>query len=269
MSDRAAIARRLAPVLFIVLLVGALLAQPGIGRWATGVEDPGAQALRDRIDALAPGALALVAFDPDLVTYPEVRPAARAVLGALRDASLRVAIVSFTPEGRALASAELARTAAQPLDIGFIPGGEAALIAAVRQLVSDAAEGPVAEAARNAGGGLGAFELAIVIGGGDIGPRSWVEQVAPRVPDLPIVAIAPSMLRPQLEPYVASGQLAALVVGPDAIAEVAGSDAAPGGAADAVGLGMLVSIVLLLWIGLWPNLAQGRGAGDELDGAAS
>ena len=46
-------------------------------------------------------------FDPDLGTYAEVRPTARAVIDDLlaRDAVLR--LVSLTPEGRALAVSEI------------------------------------------------------------------------------------------------------------------------------------------------------------------
>ena len=44
-----------------------------------------------------------------------------------------------------------------------------------------------------------------------MGPRSWVEQVRPRVPGLKMVAIVPAVLQPEVEPYRASGQLAALL----------------------------------------------------------
>lgn len=264
MSERLALGRTLAPFFLIALLGAALLIGPGIGEWdRDGADAARAEALLERIDALPPGALAIVAFDPDITTYAEVRPAARAALEALSDAGLRTAIVSFSPEGRALAAAEIARSAATPLDVGFIPGGEAALVAAVRQVIADRASGPVAEAARAAGGGLAAFDLAIVIGGGDIGPRSWVEQVGPRVPELPIAAIVPAVQRPQLEPYLASQQLAELVAGPDAVAAMAGADERLDRKADAVVLGLLAAILVLLGTGLWPHLAQRRPGATE------
>lgn len=271
MSEWLVRARRLGPILLILLLAAALLGGPGIGRWdRDGVDAVRADALRERIDALPPGSLALVAFDPDLTTYAEIRPAARAVLEMLSAAGLRVAMASFSPEGRALGAAEVARPgAAMPLDLGFIPGGEAGLVSAVRGIVGAQAVGPVAEAVRAAGGGLAAFDLAIVIGGGDIGPRSWVEQVRPRVPELPIAAIVPAVQRPQLEPYLASGQLADLVAGPDAVAAMVGPDEALDRRADAVVLGLLAAMLVLLFNGLWPHLARRRPAFADGDEAAT
>jgi hypothetical protein len=272
MTDWLARAQRLAPLLLILVLAAALLGGPGIGRWdRDGVDGLRADALLERIDALPPGALALVAFDPDLSTYAEIRPAARAALETLIAAGQRVAIASFTPEGRALGAAEVARleAATMPLDLGFIPGGEAGLVAAVREIVGVRASGPAAEALRAAGGGLAAFDLAIVIGGGDIGPRSWVEQVRPRVPELPIAAIVPAAQRPQLEPYLASGQLAELVAGPDAVAAMAGPDDALDRRADAVVLGLLAAILVLLFSGLWPHLERRRPALPDHDEAVS
>lgn len=272
MSEWLARGRPLAPILLILLLSATLLSGPGIGRWdRDGADADRAGALLERIDALAPGQLAIVAFDPDLTTYAEIRPAARAVLETLTTAGLRVAIASFSPEGRALGAAELARldAAAMPLDLGFIPGGEAGLVAAVRGIVGVHARGPVAEAVRAAGGGLGAFDLAVVIGGGEIGPRSWVEQVRPRVPELPIAAIVPAAQRPQLEPYLASGQLAELVAGPDAVAATVGPDDALDRRADAVVLGLLAAILVLLAAGLWPHLARRRPASADGEEAAT
>lgn len=265
MRERLALARPFAPIALILLLGAALLAGPGIGRWDRDGLDAGpAEALLARIDALPPGALALVAFDPDLTTYAEVRPAARAAIQRLTNAGLRVAVASFSPEGRALGAAELARlgTTATPLDLGFIPGGEAGLVSAVRHMLDPQASGPVADAIRDGGGGLAAFDLAIVIGGGDMGPRSWVEQVRPRVPELPIAGIVPAVQRPQLEPYLASGQLVGLVAGPDAVAAMVGPDDALDRRADAVVVGMLAALLVLLLSGLWPQLARRRASAD-------
>jgi hypothetical protein len=67
---------------------------------------------------------------------------------------------------------------------------------------------------RIAAGGFAEVEAILVVGGNDLGPRSWVEQVLPRVGDVPILAVAPTILLPELQPYVATGQLAALVATP-------------------------------------------------------
>jgi hypothetical protein len=64
---------------------------------------------------------------------------------------------------------------------------------------------------RARGGGIDAFDLVMVLAGGDMGPRSWIEQVETRLPTLSVVAIAPTFLRPELEPYLRSGQLRGLL----------------------------------------------------------
>jgi hypothetical protein len=61
------------------------------------------------VDDLPPDSLVLVGFDPDLGTYAEIRPTVRTLLAALLEHDARLAFVSLTPEGRALAIAEAAR----------------------------------------------------------------------------------------------------------------------------------------------------------------
>jgi hypothetical protein len=158
----------------------------------------------------------IVAMDPDLGTYPEIRGTVRALLGDLLGRGARVAVISFTPEGRAMAAAELQRllaSGADPqrlLDLGFVAGAEAGLVLSVTELRAGAdATAPLAFAAISRG--IAAFDLAVVVGGVDIGPRTWLEQVAPRVPDLPIVAVVPTFQHPEVAPYLRTGQLSALL----------------------------------------------------------
>ena len=106
--------------------------------------------------------------------------------------------------------------------------------------------------------GLASFRLALVIGGAEIGPRSWVEQVQPRLPELPIAAITPGFLLPEVLPYHSSGQLIALLGTLPADISYAKGVAARGAAfgsgsfdergpnGAAVTLGMLVAIAVLL-----------------------
>jgi len=173
--------------------------------------------LRSVIAGIPVGGRVLVAFDPDIGTYPEIRFAVRSLLDDLLARGVGIAMVSYTPEGRALAVAELDRLVAegasanQLLDLGFRTGAEAALVSSVSSVLPDSSSGPLADALRSRGGGLRAFDLALIVAGVDLGPRTWVEQVRPRVPELALVAVAPTSLRAELEPYLASGQLAALL----------------------------------------------------------
>jgi hypothetical protein len=83
------------------------------------------------------------------------------------------------------------------------------------RLVGDAlpagASGPMSDAIASGGGGLGAFQMVLLAGGVDVGPRSWVEQVGTRLPALPMVAVAPTFMQPELAPYLRTGQLRGLL----------------------------------------------------------
>lgn len=214
MSDRGELLRGLAPLALVVLLAGAVLVpQTALVSLAHASQpDEGVPAA---LDELGRDGIVIVGFDPDTGTYPEIRPTVRALLADILARGGRMAFVSVTPEGRALALLELARlgraeaNAARMLDLGFVPGAEAALVELTRSLNVPAADGALAR--RLADGGLAAVDVALVVGGIDMGPRSWVEQVLPRTPGLSIVAVAPTVLLPELVPYRESGQLAGLI----------------------------------------------------------
>lgn len=244
MIERAGRLPWLGPAALLLVLALALVPTTDLLRLAGS---PAAvDAMTEALDDLPPDALVLVGFDPDLGTYAEIRPTVRVLLDDLLERDARLAFVSLTPEGRALAIAERARLMAGGVteerlpDIGFVPGAEAALVG-------------LAGAIGIGGGGLPSepVDLGLVVGGNDIGPRSWVEQLAPRVDGLAFVAVAPSVLLPELRPYLESGQLRALLATPRegaAYRDSAGS-AAPG-AGDGPGplpvfAGMLVAIVVL------------------------
>jgi len=218
MNERAGLRLfRVAPVLLLVVL--AVAWQLPEQRWLRlSSSDPEvARQMTSTLDALPDEPLVLVGFDPDLGTYAEVRPTVRALLADLLARDGRLAFVSLTAEGRALASAEIARLgrgAANPtrlLDLGFIAGAEAGLVDLTRgvQLPGDEADGSFARQVD--ADGIDAFDAVAVIGGNDLGPRSWVEQVAPRIGEIPLVAVTPTVLLPEVQPYLAGGQLAAVL----------------------------------------------------------
>lgn len=260
MSERRAWLWRLAPGLLVLALAVALVAGSG-PRPGLDMANPAAATgdLAGVLDRLPENGLVLVGFDADLGTYAEIRPTVRALLADLLDRGARLAIVSLTPEGRALAIAErerMVRAGAEParlIDLGFVPGAEAALVALARELNDAATDGivlglPEAIASEEVAMGL-------VIGGNDLGPRSWVEQFRPRTDAIPLVAVAPSVLLPELRPYLASGQLAALLATPRdgaayrASLDLGGAAAAlvedDGPAPLAVLVGLLVAIAIL------------------------
>jgi len=256
MTERQTWLRRLAPAVLVVVLAVALsVASGSSAEFANPAASTGD--LAGVLDGVRDGDVVLVGFDPDIGTYAEVRPTVRALLADVLDRGARLAIVSLTPEGRALAIMERARLvragveADRLIDLGFIPGAESALVALARQLERPTTGGAVvvlAPAIATEG-----VELGVVVGGNDLGPRTWVEQLLPRVDALRLVAVAPSVLLPELQPYLASGQLDALLATPrDGAAYRAGLGApasalAPdeGPSALAILVGMLVAIAVL------------------------
>lgn len=210
---------RFAPAVLVAMLAIAWLV-PGLDgvRLASGDDEASAR-VPATLDSLPDAPVLLVGFDPDLGTYAEIRPTVRTLLADLLARDARLAFISLTPEGRALLLAELARLdrgEANPtriLDLGFIPGAEAALVSLARGLPADA-EASGALARRIAADGMDAVDGLVVVGGNDIGPRSWIEQLLPRVRPLPMVAVAPSVLLPELQPFVATGQIDGLLATP-------------------------------------------------------
>ena len=248
--------RRSAPALLLLLLAAAWLVpqRPGDTTLRLASSDRShVDQLLAAIGDLRINAMVLVACDADLGTYPEIRAATRALLADLAAHGDRIAMVSYTPEGRAIAAAERDRIAraggTPPLDLGFVSGSEAGLVRGIASIVPAATTGALADEIRQRGGGIGAFDLVVVISGSDLSARSWVEQVGPRLPKLKLAAIAPTFLDPELEPYLGSGQLVALLatlregVG---YAEAIGGDAVAGPASTPAPLPMLIGMLVAL-----------------------
>jgi len=272
-TERVARLRRAAPqLLLLLLLVVASLLSNGTGGLQLASPDRSrVDQLRRAIGDLPNDALVLIAFDADLGTYPEIRAATRVAIDDLAAHAARLAIVSFTPEGRAIAAAERERIARggtePPGDLGFVAGAEAGLVRSIASVVPENAQGATADAIRDAGGGIGAFAMVLVISGSDISARSWVEQVGSRLPELPLVAIAPTFLDPELEPYLRSGQLAALLATlrdgaayVEAVAGSAGSSPGPTPGPLPMLVGMLAAIAVLAEAA-FRRFARGRGRG--------
>jgi hypothetical protein len=260
MNDRRGRLRRFAPALLLAALALAFVPSADLLRLAGAPE--AADEVTEVLDALPPSGIVLVGFDPDLGTYAEVRPTVRVLLAELLARDIRLIIVSLTPEGRALAIAERARlladgvTSERVADGGFVPGAEAALVGLAGAISSGT--GALVEGLTDE-----PISLVMVVGGNDLGPRSWVEQFAPRVADVDMMAVAPSVLLPELQPLLESGQLRALLATPrdgaayrESAESTQQADAA-GPPPTAVLVGLLVSVAVL-------GAALVSGLGDEL-----
>ena len=201
MTDRARLLRLAGPAVLVAALA-VVWAVPGPGWLQLAAHDrQAADAMEAALDALPVAPRVLVGFDPDLGTYAEVRPTVRALLADMLDRGARLDVVSLTAEGRALGIAErdrLVRGGAEEAalgDLGFVAGAEAGLVDLARGLAER-------------------YAAIVVVGGNDLGPRSWVEQVIPRVGDVTVLAVTPVVLLPEVRPYLAAGQLDAALITP-------------------------------------------------------
>lgn len=214
MSDRLR-AVRLAPLALLLLLAVAWFV-PSLGWLRLASSDTtSADRMTQALDALPPRPAVLVGFDADVGTYAEIRPTVRALLADLLYRQASIAFVSVTPEGRALALTELDRlrrgsvNTRRILDLGFVPGSEAALVRLTRGGLPVEPDGALARTLATEG--MAGVQALVVVGGNDLGPRAWVEQVLPRVADVPLLAVAPTVLLPELQPYLETGQVDALL----------------------------------------------------------
>ena len=214
MTDRRHLVERGAPALLLLALALAAIVPTPSGLRLDSADTEATERWASALDGLPAEPTILVAFDPDLGTYAEIRPTVRVAIADLLAMEARLAFVSLTPEGRALLLAELQRlerldvNSARLLDLGFVPGAEAALVSLADGPTARVRAGAIAR--ELATEGSAAFEALLVVGGNDIGPRSWVEQYVPRVDPRPVLAITPTVLLPEIQPYLASGQLDAV-----------------------------------------------------------
>ncbi len=217
MSERRVSWSLLAPGLLVVVLGIAWLLPELQALGLEAGDDDASAGMTAALDELGPDPLVLVGFDADIGTYAEVRPTVRTMIADLLSRDARIAFVSLTVEGRAVALVEQERlrraeaNANRLLDLGFIPGAEAGLVDLTRGIRPGENATAQAFAREVAANGITAFDAIVVVGGNDLGPRSWIEQVAPRIEPIPIAAITPSVLLPEVVPYLASGQLVALL----------------------------------------------------------
>jgi hypothetical protein len=278
MAERRELLGRMAPAFLLAALAVAWLVPALPGLDLAPSERDAVAAWDATLDELPPTPIILVAFDADLGTYAEIRPTVRTAIGDLLAREARLAFVSLTPEGRALALAELDRLEAggsnpqRRIDLGFVPGAEAGIVELSRGLPVPAdATGAIAR--RLAEQGPGAIDALFVIGGNEIGPRSWLEQFLPRIGPRPVVAVAPTILLPELLPYAESGQIGGLLATPGdgaAYRETAWlgnldrfADPAPPRPLPIV-VGLLVAIAVLGWalVGAPPIWGRSRERGE-------
>lgn len=264
--------RRLAyAALAAAVIIGLFLPAGTLG----GSTPPSAhvRALYSAIDALPAHATVLVAFDYDAASSDEMGPLARVVVSHLMQKKAHVIALSLLAQGPALADAVLRPLAEQNIysygvdyvNLGFLPGDEAALASITHDLnrafPSDFVHGrPLSAFTIGATiTSAASADLVIEISDDDSGVRRWVEQVQRRS-GVKLAAATSAAALPLAFPYLQSGQVLGLAGGLPAAAEyetLLGEAGPATRGMDAQSLGHLV-ILLLIVLGNLSLLARRR-----------
>ncbi len=252
--------RWLAPAFFLAILLALLLSDLRSPPASAPPLRPDVETVFQLIEILPPGARVLLAWDYEPTTQGEMQLLARPILQHLQQRQALIADVSLRPFGAGVA-ADARRLAASmrppgvaairpSIDLGFIPGNAAALqalaIAPARAANLPASDMQALDIAADAG--ITAFDLIIEFSAEATATREWVEQIAARQPT-PLIVAASGAITPALEPYVQSGQIAALLSGyPDALAyeSLLGQDGPAGAQVTAQTFTHLLVIAIIL-----------------------
>lgn len=251
-------------LLYLALLMAVAVPFLFTGAWSgsTIPLNPSTARFYETVNALAPGAAVLLAFDYDPGTQAEMAPQARAVLLHLQQKGARLVAMSLLPQGPALAEEALRlaiskqeyRYGENYINLGYLAGEEAALAIAGEDMVAafgvDYAERrplsgqPILRDIR----GAKDFALVVVFAGEERSARRWLEQIQGRY-KVKMAAGVSAAAAPQLEPYLQSGQLKGLLTGLPGAAEYELLLNRPGSAVqmlDAQSLAHLVIVVAIL-----------------------
>jgi hypothetical protein len=180
------------------------------------------------IDALPQTIPVLVAFDYDPALSGELEVVAAPIMDQLLSKGIPLALLSTSPTGPALAEHFLTtatlvnvhqyQSGAQYVNLGYLAGGPAGMLYLADSLTDAMPFSLDGKPAWNTGPLQGIQSLSdfgaiiILTDNADTG-RNWIEQIAPRIGNKPMLMIISAQAEPMLRPYFDSGQLKGLVSG--------------------------------------------------------
>jgi len=219
-------------VLSIVIVVIAFLAVIASGGLAVmpqaGNIPPGVFETSELVNPLNANDTVLIAFDYEPGLSGEMDAASSAVVDSMMLKGAKMALVSTSSAGPALAERYINtvqnqhgyQSGTQYVNLGYVPGGVAGLAAFAqnpRWVAPNTLEGL---SAWDAGpltniGSVSDFALVVVITDNPNTIRAWVEQVNPKLESTPLVAIVSAQVEPMARPYFNNqdGQLDGLISG--------------------------------------------------------
>jgi hypothetical protein len=189
---------------------------------------PGVFETSDLVNSLSSNDTALIAFDYEPGLAGEMEAASSAVVDGLMLKGAKLALVSTSPTGPALAERFIHgvqnqheyQSGTQYVNLGYIPGGVAGLAAFAqnpRWVAPNTLEGlaawetaPLTSVER-----VSDFALVVLITDNPNTAQVWVEQVNPKLGSVPLVAVVSAQVEPMVRPYFDNqqGQIDGLVSG--------------------------------------------------------
>jgi len=235
------------------------------------------------IGSLPSNAAVLVVFDYDPALSGEMEAAAAPLMDHLLLQGPRLALISTSPTGPALAERFLHDTNASPLiaghnyqseqqyvNLGYLAGGPsgiqyfAASLSKAAQFTLDGQQAwtlPPLQGVRV----LSDFAAIVVITDNADSGRVWIEQTGSTIGNTPILMVLSAQAEPMILPYYASGQVKGLVTGlagGDAYGQIFARPDSTRGLAEkywnSFGVGTLVAEILIVIGAIWSAVAGWR-----------
>ncbi len=231
------------------------------------------EATSQLLDSFRPEAPILIVFDYDPALSGELQAAAAPVIDHILYRNSRLALLSTSPTGPALAEQFLVSTQKYHLDtgllytnLGYLAGGPAG----IRLFASDPhaavtldVDGSPAwgSAALQGVGQLSDFAALILLTDDADTGRLWIEQTRAALGTTPLLMIISAQAEPMIRPYFDAGQIQGLVTGLAGGKAYEQTYAAPGLARrywDSFGLGTLAALIIISIGGAMGALASWR-----------
>jgi len=226
----------------------------------------------EKISMLSPEDTVLIAFDYEPGTSGEINTAAAPVLDHIMLKGAKMALISTSPTGPALAEEMLNSTlnehrymsGNQYVNLGYIPGGASGLLGFTQipqRITPLSFDGMAAWDTRPLEGihKMTDFSLVLVITDNPDIARTWFEQIQPTLAETPIIAIVSAQAEPIVKPYYGddSAQIQGLVsgiLGGAAYEQTTGRANLASKYWNALNLGIMTSIIVIL-LGSTVNVA--------------
>jgi hypothetical protein len=225
------------------------------------------------IDELPSQAPALVAFDYQPGLSGEMDAAVASVLDHLMEKGARLALVSTSSTGPALAEHFLATAQAEHayvsgehyINLGYVPGGASGLLgfserpARVTPLSFDGLDAWATKPLQGVGS-LADFGLVLIVTDNPDIARTWIEQVQPKLADTPLVIVTSAQADPLVRPYYEESParvhgLVSGIAGGAAYEQITGQANLVRSYWDAFSVGLILSVAAIL-IGGAANIAS-------------